>query len=239
MFLPNSVSSGDGDGSTGPPTKGKGKKAPPTGQAPPALPQGSVKHTNGAVSTTLVNDFKLDISASGRQNIIDGLLKHKRVRNDCMVIANNELVISSDNSLYNEAGNMISFQEATAYPQIINTAPLIVQTTITFLPPVSDGALEESLAQSYCQNGAVQSRSLVSSLRGGFKMSRAFAEAIVPQFMSGLQKFDVTTMFVMGHIMINNLATCERNGWVPVMQPVPPGNISLVNTDVPQQQAGV
>lgn len=66
-------------------------------------------------------------------------------------------------------------------------------------------------------------------------MSRAFAEGMCPEFRSGLRRFDLTTMFTIGHLMTHTLFTAEENGWQIQRTQLPAGNLVVCNTDVDQQ----
>lgn len=88
-------------------------------------------------------------------------------------------------------------------------APVHIETQFVFGAPIKESELNLASGMAYITGGAVNARAITSALQGVFEMSRNFATGIAPEFKSGLDRHDLTTMFVISHLIEHNLYTCE------------------------------
>lgn len=205
-----------------------GLPAPPIQPPPPTPPSdgpigldgtrppsdATQKYSNQCLETSLVSNFQLTAPPTVKQTIIDTLVKVQRTEPTAFTIQNLDVLrVMSDNSLNQESGAILAGQVFTDFPMTINNGPVIRRSEIVFTDPIYDSTLDFSRAQAYLQAGAVTSRSIVSAVRGGFSMSRAFAEGMCPEFRSGLRPYDLTTLFTIGHLMTHTLFSAQQNGW--------------------------
>lgn len=241
LLPPTPIDSTPNAGPSGP--KGKGKGAPPK-TAP--IPRDGLKNTdaqgkfsNPTLTTNNVTILKNIMRTTVNQNIIARLYAIRRLEARALTVQPQGITVMSEVALMDETNNPVLQEVAHQFPTIINRIPVYAETEFSFFETVFDSKMDESCATTYMTAGAINMRAVTSSLRGNWQMSRAFAEGIVSELKSGLTRNDITTLFIMGHIMTTNLSVMQRNGWPVNRGNMQAGNIVVVNTNVqdPNQTA--
>lgn len=209
------------------PISGKRKPAPGPSRARPAKQQRVEEVENNRVDKIESNsvacknvlEMYMEIpSVSAPMNACAFMLQQIRGHPETFEIdaADRSLTITGRMSLPSLHNNAPEYEGNTHFTRFVNPEVNLARFDIDFGVGIKVDPLSTSSASPVMLNGYVSMRLVADRLRSEYEMARPLAEGLAPSFLIGCDRYDLSALWCIGHIIEQQLRDIEALNIVPI-----------------------